>query len=81
LENGREDRFISGEVWVRHAFGNGADIMVDYTRSRANSNEDAGSLDLGLNLFGTTAGAHRLGRAEPGRFPGMDAFAPLGPAV
>jgi hypothetical protein len=39
LQNNREDRFISGEVWVRHAFGNGADIMVDYTRSRANSNE------------------------------------------
>ncbi|MGD0962662.1 MAG: carboxypeptidase regulatory-like domain-containing protein [Candidatus Acidiferrales bacterium] len=39
LQNNREDRFISSEVWVRHAFGNGADIMVDYTRSRANSNE------------------------------------------
>jgi len=39
LQNTREDRFISGEVWVRHAFGNGADIMVDYTRSHANSNE------------------------------------------
>lgn len=39
LQNNREDRFISGEVWVRHAFHNGADIMVDYTRSRANSNE------------------------------------------
>jgi hypothetical protein len=39
LQNNREDRFISGEFWVRHGFSNGADIMVDYTRSRANSNE------------------------------------------
>jgi Carboxypeptidase regulatory-like domain/TonB-dependent Receptor Plug Domain len=39
LENDREDRFVSGEAWVRHTFGNGAEIVADYTRSRANSNE------------------------------------------
>jgi hypothetical protein len=39
LQNHREDRFTSGEVWVRHAFGDRADVMVDYTRSRATSNE------------------------------------------
>jgi len=38
LQNDREDRFVSGEVWVRHVFSKGADILVDYTRSRANSN-------------------------------------------
>jgi Carboxypeptidase regulatory-like domain/TonB-dependent Receptor Plug Domain len=38
LQNDREDRFVSGEVWLRHTFRNGADILVDYTRSRANSN-------------------------------------------
>jgi hypothetical protein len=39
LQNNREDRFISGEAWIRHVFGNGADVAVDYTRSRASSNE------------------------------------------
>jgi hypothetical protein len=39
LQNHREDRFISGEVWARHTFGNVADIMVDFTHSSANSNE------------------------------------------
>jgi hypothetical protein len=38
LQNNREDRFVSGEVWVRHVFSKGADILVDYTHSRANSN-------------------------------------------
>lgn len=38
LQSNREDRFVSGEVWVRHVFSKGADILADYTRSRANSN-------------------------------------------
>ena len=39
LQNNRNDRYVSGEVWFRQAFGDEADIMVDYTRSRASSNE------------------------------------------
>jgi hypothetical protein len=39
LENNRQDRYIAGEVWVRHAFGDKAQIELDYTRSRASSNE------------------------------------------
>jgi len=39
LQNNRDDRFVSGEFSVRHSFGDTADIMVDYTRSRASSNE------------------------------------------
>ena len=39
LQNNRNDRYISGEVWVRHAFGEKAQIEVNYTRSRASSNE------------------------------------------
>jgi hypothetical protein len=39
LQNTRQDRFVSGDVWIRHAFGERADLMLDYTRSRATSNE------------------------------------------
>ncbi len=39
LQNNRQDRYVSGEAWVRHAFGDKAQIEVDYTRSRASSNE------------------------------------------
>jgi hypothetical protein len=39
LEDTRQDRFISGDFWVRHAFGERADLAVDYARSRATSNE------------------------------------------
>jgi len=39
LERSREDRYTSGEFWVRHAFGETSEVMVDYTRSRATSNE------------------------------------------
>jgi hypothetical protein len=39
LHNNRQDRYISGEVWLRHSFGDNAQIEVDYTRSRASSNE------------------------------------------
>ena len=39
LHNNRQDRYIAGEVWVRHAFGDKAQIEVDYTRSRASTNE------------------------------------------
>jgi hypothetical protein len=39
LHNNRQDRYIAGEVWVRHAFGDKAQLEVDYTRSRASTNE------------------------------------------
>jgi hypothetical protein len=39
LQNNRNDRYIAGEAWVRRAFGEKAQIEVDYTRSRASSNE------------------------------------------
>ena len=39
LHNNRQDRYISGEAWVRHSFGDNAQIEVDYTRSRASTNE------------------------------------------
>ncbi len=39
LENNRNDRYIAGEIWVRHSFGEKAQIAVDYTRSRASTNE------------------------------------------
>ena len=39
LQNNRNDRYIAGEAWVRHSFGDKAQIMVDYTRSRASSSE------------------------------------------
>ncbi|MBZ5662099.1 MAG: carboxypeptidase regulatory-like domain-containing protein [Acidobacteriia bacterium] len=39
LQNNRNDRYIAGEVWVRRAFGDNTQIAVDYTRSRASSNE------------------------------------------
>ncbi len=40
LGNNRNDRYIAGEVWVRHSFGENAQIEVSYTRSRATSTED-----------------------------------------
>jgi hypothetical protein len=39
LQNNRQDRYVAGEVWIRHAFGEKAQISLDYTRSRASSNE------------------------------------------
>ncbi len=39
LENNRNDRYVAGEVWFRHAFTEKAEISVDYTRSRASSNK------------------------------------------
>lgn len=39
MQNNRNDRFVSEEFSVRHSFGDTADFMVDYTRSRANTNE------------------------------------------
>ncbi|MGH9680816.1 MAG: hypothetical protein ACRD4Y_12770, partial [Candidatus Acidiferrales bacterium] len=39
LQNNRDDRYIAGEAWVRHAFGEKAQVEVNYTRSRASSNE------------------------------------------
>jgi len=39
LQNNRNDRYIAGEVWVRRAIGETAQIEADYTRSRASANE------------------------------------------
>jgi hypothetical protein len=39
LKSNRNDRYVAGEVWVRHVFNENAQISVDYTRSRASSNE------------------------------------------
>ena len=39
LQNNRNDRYIAGEAWIRHAFGEKAQIELDYTRSRASANE------------------------------------------
>jgi len=39
LQNDREDRYIAGEVWVKHSFGNDREIAVDYTRSHATSSQ------------------------------------------
>jgi hypothetical protein len=39
LQNERRDRFGSGEIWVRHGFGDKAEIFVDYTRSSTTSNQ------------------------------------------
>lgn len=39
LQNNRNDRFESGEIWLRHVFGEQAEFMVDFTRSRATTNE------------------------------------------
>jgi len=39
LQNRRNDRYTAGEAWIRHTFGDKAQIAVDYTRSRASSNE------------------------------------------
>jgi hypothetical protein len=39
LQNHRNDRYIAGEAWIRHTFGDKAQFAIDYTRSRASSNE------------------------------------------
>ena len=39
LTSNRNDRYVAGEVWVRHAFNENTQIEMDYTRSRASSNE------------------------------------------
>lgn len=54
LENTRRDKFRAGEVWVRHRFGEQAEVYFDYTRSRANTNQ---VLDptLGTVLFASQA--------------------------
>jgi hypothetical protein len=56
MHNNRQDRFISGEVWVRHAFGDKAQIEMDYVRSRASTNE---VLDPNLGVL-------ILSRQQPG---------------
>jgi len=39
LASNRNDRYVAGEVWVRHTFNENAQISLDYTRSKASSNE------------------------------------------
>jgi hypothetical protein len=39
LESNRNDRYVAGEVWIRQTFGDNTQITLDYTRSRASSNE------------------------------------------
>jgi hypothetical protein len=39
LQNNRNDRYIAGEMWVRHTFKENMQIEVNYTRSRSSSNE------------------------------------------
>jgi hypothetical protein len=39
LENNRNDRYVSGEVWLRHTFGENQAFEIDYARSRASSSE------------------------------------------
>jgi hypothetical protein len=39
LKNNRRDRYVAGEIWVRHSFGENALLQLDYTRSRASSTE------------------------------------------
>jgi hypothetical protein len=39
LQNNRQDRFESGEVYLRHVFNEKAEIFVNYVRSSATSNE------------------------------------------
>jgi hypothetical protein len=39
LQNNRRDRYVSGEVWAQHSFGDKAEISVDYTRSSATSSQ------------------------------------------
>jgi hypothetical protein len=38
LQGIRDDRFASAEAWIHHTFGDTADLMVDYTRSRSKTN-------------------------------------------
>jgi hypothetical protein len=39
LQNHRQDRFESGEVWLRHKFNDDAEVFVNYVRSSATSNQ------------------------------------------
>lgn len=39
LQNDRNDHFSSGEVWMRHAFNDKAEIKIDYTRASATSSQ------------------------------------------
>jgi hypothetical protein len=48
LENNRNDRYVSGEVWLRHTFGENQAFEIDYARSRASSSE---VLDPSLTLL------------------------------
>ena len=50
LESNRDDRYIAGEVWVRHSFGDNAQIEASYTRSSATSTQDLDPT-LGQLLF------------------------------
>jgi len=59
LHNNRQDRYVAGEAWLRHSFGENAQLEVDYTRSQASSNE---VLDPSLGVL-------ILARQQPGPLP------------
>jgi hypothetical protein len=48
--NGRKDRYVAGEFWVKHQFGENAEVSIDYTRSRSTTNE-AMDYSLGSLIF------------------------------
>lgn len=50
LQNNRDDRYIAGEMWVRHSFKENTQIELDYTRSRASSNEVLDPTLLALSI-------------------------------
>jgi hypothetical protein len=39
LEDHRDDRYVSGEVWIQHDFNDKTQIKIDYTRSSATSSQ------------------------------------------
>ena len=39
LQNSRDDRYVSGEVWIQHSFSEKAEAKIDYTRSSATSSQ------------------------------------------
>jgi hypothetical protein len=48
--NDRKDRYVAGEFWVKHQFGEHAEVSIDYTRSRSTTNQ-AMDYSLGSLIF------------------------------
>lgn len=57
LQNNRSDYFEAGDFWIRHRFGDKAEIFADYTREIARSNEV-----LDPTLFSTILSAQQSGQ-------------------